>query len=74
MKNVALTAILRNRAGEPLPEFSTASQIAEALQVTSRTVLLWEAEGKITAALRQERTVRFNPAVVAQELGITGNA
>lgn len=62
--------VLRGVNGHPLPEFSTASQIAEALQVTSRTILEWQATGKIPAALRAGRTVRFNPKEVATALGI----
>jgi excisionase family DNA binding protein len=53
----------------PLPEFATASQIAKALQVTSRTILEWEAAGKIPAALRTGRTVRFHPGEVAKGSG-----
>ncbi len=64
--------MLRDQAGMPLPEFSTATQVAEALQVSARTILLWEAEGKIVAAFRHGRTVRFNPADVARALGIAG--
>lgn len=63
--------VLRGADGEPLPKFSTARQIAEALQVTSRTILEWEATGKIPAALRTGRTVRFSPAQVANALGIS---
>jgi excisionase family DNA binding protein len=62
--------VLRSANGTPLPEFATASQIAKALQVTSRTILEWEAAGKIPAALRTGRTVRFHPGEVAKALGI----
>jgi excisionase family DNA binding protein len=62
--------ILRDPNGQPLPDLSTASQIADALQVTSRTVLEWEATGKIPAALRTGRTVRFNPAAIVKALAI----
>ncbi len=62
--------ILRGENQQPLPEFSTAAQIAKALQVTSRAVLAWEASGKIKAALRTGRTVRYNPEEVAKALGI----
>ncbi len=62
--------ILRDAHGRSLPDLSTPAQIAEALQVTSRTVLQWEADKKISAALRSGRIVRFHPATVARELGI----
>ena len=62
--------ILLGPDGQPLPDLSTASQIAGALQVTSRTVLEWEATGKIPAALRTGRTVRFNHAAIVNALGI----
>lgn len=62
--------VLRGRDGVPLPALSTATQIGDALQVTSRTILEWEAQGKIPAALRSGRTVRFNPAAVVKALGI----
>ena len=61
---------LRDGEGRPLPDLSTPKQIAEALQVTPRTVLNWEAEGRIPAAFRSGRVVRFHQASVAEALGI----
>lgn len=62
--------VLRGRDGSLLPTLSTATQIGDALQVTPRTVLEWEAQGKIPAAFRSGRTVRFNPESVVKALGI----
>jgi hypothetical protein len=62
--------VLRGSDGLPLPALSTATQIGDALQVSSRTILEWEAQGKIPAALRSGRTVRFNPQAIVKALGI----
>jgi len=70
MNDANICGTLRDPSGKPLPAFSTAAQIGDALQVTARTVLMWEAEGKIVAALRQGRVVRFCPIAVAKALGI----
>ena len=53
-----------------LPALATAEQIAEALQVSARTVHMWAAAGTIPTALRQGRVVRLNPQAVAAALGI----
>jgi hypothetical protein len=53
-----------------LPSLATAEQIAEVLQVSSRTVHLWAAAETIPTALRCGKVVRFNPPAVATALGI----
>lgn len=53
-----------------LPSLATAEQIAEVLQVTSRTVHLWAAAETIPTALRCGKVVRFNPPAVAAALGL----
>lgn len=53
-----------------LPSLATAEQIAEVLQVSSRTVHLWAAAETIPTALRCGKVVRFNPPAVAAALGI----
>ena len=69
-KNYLESLPLRDGKGLPLPRLSTCQQIGEALQVTSRTVLNWEASGLIKAAVRQGRIVRFDPSAVARALGL----
>lgn len=53
-----------------LPSLATAEQIAEVLQVSSRTVHLWAAAETIPTALRCGKVVRFNPPAVGAALGI----
>ncbi len=53
-----------------LPSLATAEQIAEAIQVSSRTVHLWASAGTIPTALRCGKVVRFSPPAVAAALGI----
>ena len=53
-----------------LPSLATAEQIAEAIQVTPRTVHNWAVTGTIPTALRCGKVVRFNPPAVAVALGI----
>jgi hypothetical protein len=53
-----------------LPSLATAEQIAEAVQVTPRTVHYWAEAGTIPTALRQGKIVRFHPPAVAAALGI----
>jgi hypothetical protein len=53
-----------------LPSLATAEQIAEVLQVSSRTVHLWATAETIPTALRCGKVVRFNPPAVAAALGL----
>ena len=62
--------VLRDAQGRRLPYLSTPSQIAEALQASTRTILYWERGKKIPAAFRTGRVVRFRPSAVAEALGI----
>lgn len=54
-----------------LPCLATAEQLGRVLQVSSRTIHLWAAAGKIPVALRQNKVVRFHPPSVASALGLT---
>jgi excisionase family DNA binding protein len=69
-KATAHEIVLRDLKGRRLPDLATPAQLAEALQVTSHTILNWERSGKIRAAFRLGRVVRFNPMAVAEALGI----
>lgn len=53
-----------------LPSLATAEQIAEALQITPRTVHNWSVAGTIPTALRCGKVVRFHPPAVAAALGL----
>lgn len=59
------------RINSLLPSMATAEQIAEILQVSSRTIHLWAAADIIPTALRQGKTVRFHPASVVFALGLS---
>ena len=53
-----------------MPALATAEQIAEVLQITSRTVHYWAAAGTIPRALSCGKVVRFHPPAVAAALGL----
>jgi len=49
-------------------KFLTASEVAEILNVSRRTVLRWLADGRIPAAIKLDRITRFNIDVVVDAL------
>lgn len=60
-----------NKVVEQTPEFVAAPIIAKRFSVTSRYILQMAAAGKIPCIRLGFKCVRFNPAEVAQALGVT---
>lgn len=54
-----------------LPSLATAAQIAAPLQVTSRTITAWAADGTVPVAFRRGKVLRFSPPAVAAALGLS---